>query len=178
MEKYLSRCLEQVVDDVCIYHEKVKEIEKDYENKDDKEKESINLQEEIKKVPYKAVPTRSDANDPKYRLIKPVKLENELGEPAGTVGWCFVCRGPANLYCKETRIPLCSVECKYRHLDELRNMKYDMELICLDYLTNMNKRSDKQKAEYIEDAQKVFIYLCKVSGKDPARYFFIMGKSY
>jgi len=42
----------------------------------------------------------------------------------------------------------------------------------LDYLTNMNKRSDKQKAEYIEDAQKVFVYLCKVSGKDPARFLF------
>lgn len=106
---------------MCIYDEKVKELQREFENKTEKEREEINLAEEIKKISFKAVPVRSDANNPKYRLIKPVKIENELGESAGTVGWCFVCRGPANLYCKETRVPLCSAECKYRHLDELRN---------------------------------------------------------
>jgi hypothetical protein len=37
------------VDDVCIYNERVKELETEYENKDDSEK--INIREEISKLP-------------------------------------------------------------------------------------------------------------------------------
>ena len=32
--------------------------------------------------------------------------------PAGKFGWCIMCRGQANLYCKDTRHPVCSFECK------------------------------------------------------------------
>jgi len=108
------------VDDVCIYDERVKELEKEYENKDDNEK--IQLREEIAKLSLQSVPPRSETNDSKYKSLKAVSLENESGEPAGIMGWCFVCRGPANLYCKDTRVPVCSVECKTRHLDELRKI--------------------------------------------------------
>jgi len=154
-ERYIYRCVEQLVDDVCIYSERVKELEAEYENKDDSEK--INLREEIAKLHIQAVPARSEHNDSKYKSLKPVQLENELGEQAGIMGWCFLCRGPANLYCKDTRVPICSVECKARHLDELH------------YLSNMNKKSDvKEKTAYFDDGQKVLIYLCKLSGKDPA----------
>ena len=106
------------MDDVCIYNERVKKLEAEYENKDDNEK--IQLREEIAKLSIQSVPPRSEHNDAKYKSLKAVNLENELGEQAGIMGWCFVCRGPANLYCKDTRVPVCSVECKTRHLDELR----------------------------------------------------------
>ncbi len=107
----------QIVDDVCLYYEKINELEREYENKEEKEKE--NLQEEIKQIPLSSVPSRATLNDQKAQAPKIIKLENEIGELAGTVGWCFVCRASASLYCKDTKVPLCSVKCKSRHLDEL-----------------------------------------------------------
>lgn len=41
-----------------------------------------------------------------------VQLLNEQGIPSGKFGWCVACRAPANLYCKHTRHPVCSFECK------------------------------------------------------------------
>jgi brefeldin A-inhibited guanine nucleotide-exchange protein len=43
-------------------------------------------------------------------------LLNEVGAPSGKFGWCVACRGTANLYCKHTRHPVCSYECKQRHI--------------------------------------------------------------
>lgn len=103
-----------MVDDVCIYDEKIKDLAREYEAKGEG-----NLQQKIADLPRQTIPPGQDPDDPKFRLEKPVKLENEIGEPAGHLGWCFVCRGPANLYCKDTRVPVCSIDCKMRHLDEL-----------------------------------------------------------
>lgn len=111
-----------MVDDVCIYNEKVDEKKREYESKDEKEKE--NLPHELENIPLRTVPLKFNPDDPKYRVARPVKLENEIGEPAGLLGWCFVCRGPANLFCKDTRIPICSVECKLQHLEELSKLLY------------------------------------------------------
>ena len=44
---------------------------------------------------------------------------NEQGIPAGKFGWCVCCRGTANLYCKHTRHPVCSFECKKQHIKML-----------------------------------------------------------
>jgi hypothetical protein len=41
-----------------------------------------------------------------------LELVNELGIPSGKFGWCVSCRASANLYCKHTRHPVCSFECK------------------------------------------------------------------
>lgn len=41
-----------------------------------------------------------------------LELTNELGIPGGKFGWCVSCRASANLYCKHTRHPVCSFECK------------------------------------------------------------------
>lgn len=116
-ERYIYRCLEQIVDDVCIYDEKIKELTREYANKG--ESEQAVLQQRIADLPRQTVPPNQDPDDPKFRANKPVNLDNEIGEPAGHLGWCFVCRGPANLYCKDTRVPVCSIDCKMRHLDEL-----------------------------------------------------------
>ncbi len=56
-----------------------------------------------------------------------IQVENENGEISGKFGWCFVCRRQANLYCKDTRVPLCSVDCKKRHIDELTMVDYKMK---------------------------------------------------
>ena len=46
----------------------------------------------------------------------PAGLVNELGILSGKFGWCVACRATANLYCKHTRHPVCSFECKQRHI--------------------------------------------------------------
>lgn len=52
-----------------------------------------------------------------------------------------MCRGPADLYCKDTRVPICSVECKLKHLDEL------------DFLASPNSIIDSaSKNIYLHDA--------------------------
>lgn len=43
-------------------------------------------------------------------------LVNEVGALCGKFGWCVACRATANLYCKHTRHPVCSYECKQRHI--------------------------------------------------------------
>ena len=51
-----------------------------------------------------------------------VSILNEQGIESGTFGWCFVCRKAAGLYCKDTLIPVCSIFCKYKHIEELSRM--------------------------------------------------------
>lgn len=42
---------------------------------------------------------------------------NEQGEIAGTFGWCVMSRKSANYYCKETRLPIASLEDKISYLE-------------------------------------------------------------
>ncbi len=42
---------------------------------------------------------------------------NEIGRKAGKFGWCVDCRNSANVYCKDTRHPVCSFECKQKHIN-------------------------------------------------------------
>ena len=52
----------------------------------------------------------------KDRLEGPPNILNEVGIASGKFGWCVSCRNSANLYCKHTRHPVCSFECKQRHI--------------------------------------------------------------
>lgn len=37
----------------------------------------------------------------------------------GKHGCCFLCKQPADYYCKDTRVPVCGVDCKKAHLELL-----------------------------------------------------------
>lgn len=113
-EKYLLHYIQNLVDDACIYEKKVDEMKKEHERDTP---EQIN--EKIKQIPIRSVPMSFDPNDAQYRWIKRVEIENEKGRKAGLFGWCFMCRESADYYCKDTRIPVCSISCKLRHQDEL-----------------------------------------------------------
>ena len=39
----------------------------------------------------------------------------------GKKGWCFLCRNPADYYCKDTKVPVCSATCKKKHLEMLKD---------------------------------------------------------
>lgn len=111
----MERFVTNLVDDVCIYTAKVEATVKKYEG-DDADKEG--MQQEIKDIPIKAIPLASDVDDPKYKVLKKAKVENEHGTPAGVFGWCIVCRNTAGLFCKDTKVPVCSLECKFKHLEQ------------------------------------------------------------
>jgi hypothetical protein len=78
------------------------------------------LEEEESQVPLFAVPRSSKARKkgdaPETAAVKREHsggpVVNEQGIPCGKFGWCISCRQPANLYCKHTRHPVCSFECK------------------------------------------------------------------
>ena len=169
-KNYVTRCVTNLVDDVCIYYAKIDHTTAKYEGKDESERE--NMQKEIHDIPIKAVPIGNDADDPRYKSFKKVKVDNESGTPAGVFGWCFVCRQPASLFCKDTKVPLCTLECKFSHLEEASNLPQKLIVITvIDFLSNSTKSESysRKSLDEIQDAYQVFGYLCRLSGKDQGK---------
>ena len=59
------------------------------------------------------------ADDPSYRKIVKVDILNEFNSKSGDFGWCIECRKTANFYCKDLRLPICSLVCKKKYLKSL-----------------------------------------------------------
>ena len=70
------------------------------------------MRTEIDSIPLRSVPMKVKKDETKTRKTENVEIRNESGQPSGKFGWCIVCRNSANLYCKDTRHPVCSYECK------------------------------------------------------------------
>lgn len=73
---------------------------------------------EIKNLPQRSVPMQLNSDDASYKRIIPLDLTNVLNEidmPAGLFGWCTKCRNKADFYCKDLRVPICSIECKFEY---------------------------------------------------------------
>jgi len=116
-ERYIYRCVKNLVDDVCLHFGKVETIKTQLKNADEIQKKHLNAI--LKNIPLKAVPFSLDADSPGFKTLIKADVENENNETAGYFGWCIMCRARANIYCKETRVPVCSVECKIHHQKEL-----------------------------------------------------------
>ena len=116
-ERYIYRCVKNLVDDVCLYYGKIDSLKNQLSQADDNQKQDLNNL--LKKLPLKAVPLSLDADSSAFRTLIKADIENENFETAGYFGWCIMCRARANIYCKETRVPVCSVECKIHHQKEL-----------------------------------------------------------
>jgi hypothetical protein len=65
------------------------------------------MNSELDLIPLKSVPYKVNKDTKEKKLIS-VDVENEKGVPAGKFGWCITCRGRSDLYCRETRHPVCS----------------------------------------------------------------------
>ena len=123
IERYIFKTVQNIIDDVCIYNERINIIKARVEALPNENSDpEIRLQEELNNIPLRCVPMELKPDDPRYRNLVKVNLINEKGNQADVFGWCFMCRGPAKLYCKETRIPICSLECKKGHLEDLGNL--------------------------------------------------------
>ena len=129
--KFLSGKLCNMVDDVCLFEERSK----------------VNPD-----CPLRSVPLVLNPNDPHYRKITQVESKNENNAPAGKFGWCVVCRSSADLYCKESRDPVCSIQCKKVHSKNIEAAER--------YL-----KSDEEN-EFLHDAVLIFRSICKLSLKE------------
>jgi hypothetical protein len=81
----MSKMIQNMVDDVCLYNAKVDVIKKKFEGKPDQEA----MKSEIENIPLRSVPLILNPDDPKYRALNRVPLENEKGTQAGYFGWLF-----------------------------------------------------------------------------------------
>ena len=110
LELYCMSSIEHLVDDVCIQDAKVKFAKEN--NRD------------VGMIPLRTVPLVQDINKQIYKKVNSIKVSllNERDIENGTFGWCFVCRKKAELYCRDSRIPLCSAECKDKHQMELSKL--------------------------------------------------------
>lgn len=90
-----------------------------------------------------------------YQNVQIVELKNEIDETAGKFGWCVMCRKGAFSYCKDTRVPVCSKECKFKHLELMNQVSVQLE----------NFADSKA---YIDDARELLDMLGQLSVREPA----------
>lgn len=110
-------------------------------------------------IPERTVPLSLDPNDPSYLTEFKTTVTNERSEPAGRFGWCVITRKPADLYCKETRLPVCSLKSKM----ELIEREHDSELS--EFLEVKAKES--RKKQLIEDCLLIFRMFLKYAFQEP-----------
>jgi hypothetical protein len=65
-------------------------------------------------VPLMVIPKPNESAPNQYKTAIKVVLKNENCYSSGIYGWCFSCRKTADFYCKDTRVPICGLECKAR----------------------------------------------------------------
>ena len=120
IDQYIATITQNMVDNVCMHDARVAELGKRYEQTNEENtdgEEVIEFNEELvrKQVPVNVVPDVSESGN-NIKKFSAVDITNELGITAGKFGWCLVCRNKADLYCKDTRHPVCSYECKKKHV--------------------------------------------------------------
>ena len=84
---------------------------------------------------------------------------NENNILNGNYGWCIVCRNGANLYCKDTRYSVCSVECK----QQLLNMIESIDKSKNEKIPKLFDNNEVQR--HIGDAIVLFKSICKLFNK-------------
>lgn len=122
MDQYLYMLCQNMVDNVCIYHERVSTIKREIEihsNSDSKEgKEKVeknieDLNDKLQHLSLRIVPKNQRKSKTSHVTVE---VPNEKGIVWGKFGWCMVWRKEANLYCKDTLYPICSLDWKQRLL--------------------------------------------------------------
>jgi len=89
--------------------------------------------------------------------VPSVEIKNELGIVAGRYGWCISCRNSADMFCGETKHPVCSVECQKKHIVEC------MALDSQDDKQTANFTKSKDAEIALQDAYLVFRSIVKLS---------------
>jgi hypothetical protein len=120
--KSINECIEEnatnhmryLVDQTELYLERLNTLKINYK-KSEKE-----FDEKVKgRLALSTVPAVSGSESGSNEAVIKVQLKNEKGELNGTFGWCIVCRQSADYFCKQTKLPICSLKCKNGNLELL-----------------------------------------------------------
>ncbi|CAK61467.1 unnamed protein product (macronuclear) [Paramecium tetraurelia] len=142
-EQYMRSLMTSLVDEVQIYSERRQIYDRQIEDLNQIKVIDLNLQEpNLRNVTV-------DKN-----LIQ-VYVTNEQNIKNGKFGWCVVCRKQASQYCKDSKVPICSKECKVVHLNSMNNFSQ-----CYQHSNNSEF--------YFKDALEILEMLCQLSQKDSA----------
>jgi hypothetical protein len=151
-EDYLEKQMTFLVDQAEIYWKRVETLEAGRNLR-----KSVSAENEPRnQLPYSVIPPTTENRLELYSKVVKLDLTGERGQAAGTFGWCFLCRKPADFYCKDSRLPLCGHDCKLplaQYIQRVDNcflitenghqhvMNYRLDLlILLDYIMDMIKK--------------------------------------
>lgn len=117
IEENATNHMHYLVDQTELYLERLNTLKINYK-KSEKE-----FDEKVKgKLALSTVPAVSGSQSSSNEAVIKVQLKNEIGELNGTFGWCLVCRKSADYFCKQTKLPICSLQCKNRNIELLSSL--------------------------------------------------------
>ena len=168
-DQYLYMVCQNMVDNVWIYHTKKEVLEEQLEisqSVEIKEDGNEKNQEYIEEIKYKLENLQLRVIPKDQRRRKKVNisidLPNEKGIDWGKFGWWMVCRKEANLYCKDTLYPICSLDCKQRLLNLIDSIEAERNS-SLPQLYN-----NEEMKRHFTDAILLFKSICKLFIKEEA----------
>jgi brefeldin A-inhibited guanine nucleotide-exchange protein len=173
VDTMLQKQMTSIIDDVCLINERevlLSSLKKDTYTFGSEEQKTENFaffksfSTSLKKISSKALLLKSTpesalsltSNFGFYERIfiaNPL-AKNEKGCESGLFGWCYICRSKADFYCNQTRLPVCSLNCKLKISEE------DEEIS--NYVSGEILYEDDIALLYLSDAQNIFAFLCKL----------------
>ncbi|CAD8150221.1 unnamed protein product [Paramecium octaurelia] len=141
-EQYMKSLMTSIVDEVQIYCERSQIYEQQLEDLNKSKVIDTTLDEpSLRNVTI-------DNNQIQVNIVNELKIKN------GKFGWCTVCRRQASQYCKDTKVPVCSKECKNIHLNQMLNF-------------SQSHQHSTFSEQYEKDAYEILEMLCELSQRDP-----------
>ncbi|CAD8161380.1 unnamed protein product [Paramecium pentaurelia] len=141
-EQYMKSLMTSIVDEVQIYCERRSIYERQQEDLNKIKVIDLNLHEpSLRNVTI-------DNNQIQVNLVNEMNIKN------GKFGWCIVCRRQASQYCKNTKVPICSKECKFIHLNQMLSFSQSNQYSIFSQ-------------QYEKDAYEILEMLCQLSYRDP-----------
>lgn len=114
----------------------------------DRESRAGDSGREGENIPERTVPLVLDPNDKNFWTEIKSEAKNEKGETAGRFGWCVGCRKGADLYCKDSRFPICSPACKRNFME--REAAFEAVDI------RVNRKSVEKRKQLVQDCLNMF----------------------
>jgi len=111
------------------------------------------IQDPSKTPPIFLAPQNFDNSGIEYTNLEPIEAVNEEDQPAGKFGWCAISRKPADLYCKESRLPIHSLKEKILFIEK--------ENACEKKFKENVEREGKARQRIIENTLIIFTSIMK-----------------
>jgi hypothetical protein len=109
LDDYFKKTIWHIIDEVCIFEGR-KSIFPD------------------RQYDFRMIPQKFENFQESFLIEEEIILANERENLNGKTGWCWICRKGSDFYCKDFRLPICSISCK-RSLAEINGNKFSFFFI-------------------------------------------------